>query len=173
MAERIIQELEMYQGDTYKESFQMQTWDPVLEVYYPRNLDGLQIDMHVKPQVSQSRLPSITASTLTGEITLSDVIISVADSLALPVDNSVASAYRTLDDDRVHVWDETNEVFVDAFAYTGPMLAFVSIVIPTTQTSLLRAGSYVHDVQIIDGTDVETFREGPVLVPGEVTAVVP
>ena len=173
MPKYVIKDIDLYQGDTYTESFRMEKYDQALGTFVPRDLTGLRMDMHVKSRVSQSAVPVITASTTTGEITLNNLMPEVADVAALPADNSEYAWYRVMDVGHIYVWHETDQQFVYWKDYDGPILSFVEIKIKNDQTRLPRGGQYVHDVQIIDGDDVDTWRIGNVLVDGEVTDVRP
>ena len=174
MAKYVEKEIEIYQGDSYQEEFRMEIWNSDLGTYVPRDLTGLRMDMHIKTKASQALTPAVTASTETGEITFLNVIEEVPTFLDLPESPAVSYTYRIVDTDELYVWHEDDEVFVYWKQYEAVINAYVKILIHNPQTRLLRGGQqYAHDIQIIDGEFVETFRVGAVNVPSETTDVRP
>jgi hypothetical protein len=176
MAKYITKEIEIYQGDSYHESFGMEVFDTDVNMFVPRDMTGLRIDMHIKQQASPTLVPIITASTETGEILLYNAIVEADDLAALESTTPVygSAAYRTMDTDLLYVWDSDSETYIEWKAYEGPIMSWLKVRIPNSQTRLIRGGrEYVYDMQIIDGDDVETFRVGPVIVDAEVTDIRP
>lgn len=177
MAKYIIKEIDMYQGDTYKEGFGMEVWDTDLTMFVPRDMTGIRMDMHVKQRASQTLVPVITASTDTGEIVYYDIVQDFDDLDAIEAVTPTVgvAAYRALDTDLLYVWNSETEEYVEWKPYEGPIMAWVQIRLGNSKTRVIRGGfEYTHDVQIIDGDDdVDTFRVGAVITEAEVTDIRP